>query len=155
VRDRDETHRNTGSLRSVRDLRPEVASDRIGGTVKTRGELEAEVSTAVMRFKREYMGRGPQDVRTYLIDDMVLVRLKGVLTPAEQRLAQVEDPHRGRDLIKQVRLELLEHGRELLEEAVKAILGIGIVSLHSDISTRTGESIILFTLDAKPAYKPT
>lgn len=122
--------------------------------MKTKGELEAEVSNAVMRFKREYMGRGPQDVRTYLMDDMALVRLKGVLTPAEQRLAQVEDPHRGRDLIKQVRLELIEHGRDLLEEAVKAILGVGIVSLHSDISTRTGESIILFTLDAKPAYKP-
>lgn len=78
--------------------------------MKTKGELEAEVSNAVMRFKREYMGRGPQDVRTHLIDDMVLVRLKGVLTPAEQRLARVEDPHRGRDLIKQVRLELIEHG---------------------------------------------
>lgn len=77
-----------------------------------------------------------------------------MLTPAEQRLAQVEDAHRGRDLIKQVRLELTEHGRELLEEAVKAILGVGIVSLHSDTSTRTGESIILFTLDAKPTYKP-
>lgn len=122
--------------------------------MKTKGELEAEVSQAVMRFKREYMGRGPQDVRTHLIDDMALVRLKGVLTPAEQRLAQVEDAHRGRDLIKQVRLELIEHGRELLEDAVKAILGVGIVSLHSDISTRTGESIILFTLDAKPACKP-
>lgn len=122
--------------------------------MKTKGELEAEVSNAVMRFKREYMGRGPQDVRTYLMDDMALVRLKGVLTPAEQRLAQVEDPHRGRDLIKQVRVELIEHGRELLEEAVTAILGVGIVSLHTDISTRTGESILLFTLDAKPAYKP-
>ena len=122
--------------------------------MKSKGELEAEVSQAVMRFKREYMGRGPQDVRTYLLDDMALVRLKGVLTPAEQRLAQVEDPHRGRDLIKQVRLELLEHGRELLEDAVTAILGVGIVSLHSDISTRTGESIILFTLAAKPACKP-
>ena len=123
--------------------------------MKTKGELEAEVSTAIMRFKREYMGRGPQDVRTYLLDDMALVRLKGVLTPAEQRLAQVEDPHRGRDLIKRVRIELIEHGRELLEEALTAILGVGIVSLHSDISTRTGESILLFTLDGKPAYKPT
>jgi uncharacterized protein YbcI len=66
--------------------------------VKTKGELEAEVSNAVMRFRREYMGRGPQDVRTYLLEDMALVRPKGVLTPAEQWLAQVEDPHRGRDL---------------------------------------------------------
>lgn len=118
--------------------------------MKTRGELEAEISSAVIRFKREYMGRGPREVKTYLIDDVALVRLKGVLTPAEQRLAQLEDPHRGRDLIKQLRIELIEHGRELLEAAVKDILGVGITSLHSDVSTRTGESVIVFTLGADP-----
>lgn len=123
--------------------------------MKTKGELETEISNAVMRFKRDYMGRGPQDVRTYLMDDLALVRLKGVLTPAEQRLATVEDPHRGRDLIKQIRLELIEHGRDILDEAVKSILGVGIVSLHSDISTKTGESIIVFTLVGKPVYRTT
>lgn len=122
--------------------------------MKTKGELEADISAAVIRFKREYMGRGPQDVRTYLLDDMALVRLKGVLTPAEQRLAQVEDPHRGRDLIKQLRVELIEHGRELLERAVSDILGVAVVSLHTDISTRTGESVLLFTLADRPAYRP-
>lgn len=121
--------------------------------VKTQGELETEVSNAVIRFKREYMGRGPQEVRTFLVDDMAVVRLRGVLTPAEQRLAQVEDPHRGRDLIKQLRVELIEHGRELLEDAVAAILGVKVVSLHTDISTRTGESVIVFTLDRPPATK--
>jgi uncharacterized protein YbcI len=118
--------------------------------MKSKGELEAEVSAAVIRFKREYMGRGPQEVRTYLVDDMALVRLRGVLTPAEQRLAQVEDPHRGRDLIKQLRVELIEHGRELLEAVVRDILGVEVVSLHTDISTRTGESVIVFTLSADP-----
>ena len=121
--------------------------------MKTRGELEAEISNAVIRFKREFMGKGPKEVRTYLIDDMVLVRLKGVMTPAEQRLANVSDPNRGRDLIKQMRTELLEHGRELLQDMVKAILGVGIISMHSDISTRTGESVIVFVLDRKPTAK--
>ncbi len=121
--------------------------------MKSRGELETEVSNAVIRFKREYMGRGPQEVRTFLVEDMALVRLRGVLTPAEQRLAQVEDPHRGRDLIKQLRVELIEHGREILERAVADVLGVAVVSLHTDVSTRTGESIILFTLSGKPGYK--
>ena len=121
--------------------------------MKTKGELETEVSNAIIRFKREYMGRGPQEVRTFLVEDIALVRLRGVLTPAEQRLAQVEDPHRGRDLIKQLRVELIEHGRELLEEAVQAILGVRILSLHTDISTRTGESVIVFTLSADPMGK--
>jgi len=121
--------------------------------MKTKGELEAEISSAIIRFKREFMGRGPQDVRTYLIDDMVVIRLRNVLTPAEQRLAQVADPHRGRDLIKQMRLELLEHGRQHLEEVLRESLGVGVVSLHTDISTRTGESVIVFTLDAKPGFR--
>ena len=119
---------------------------------RSKGELEAEISQAVIRFKKEYMGRGPLSVRTYLIDDMVLVRLQGVLTAAEQKLAEVEERSRGRDLIKQMRLELIEHGRPLLETVVEAILGAKVTSLHTDISTKTGESVILFTLDEKPAF---
>lgn len=117
---------------------------------KSKGELEAEISQAIIRFKKEYMGRGPLSVRTYLIDDMALVRLQGVLTAAEQKLAEVEERSRGRDLIKQVRLELIEHGRPLLETVVEEILGVKVVSLHTDISTRTGESVILFTLAESP-----
>ncbi len=122
--------------------------------MKSRGELEAEIRQAITRFKKEYMGRGPLSVRTYLLDDMALVRLQGVLTPAEQKLAQIEERSRGRDLIKKMRLELIEHGRPLLEAVVREILGVSVVSLHTDISTATGESVILFTLDAKPACTP-
>ena len=120
--------------------------------MKSKSELEAEITQAIIRFKKEYMGRGPLSARTYLLDDMALVRLKGVLTPAEQKLVQVEEKSRGRDLIKQVRLELIEHGRLLLESVVQEILGVKVVSLHTDISTTTGESILLFTLDEEPAY---
>ncbi len=120
---------------------------------RSKGELEAEISQAVIRFKKEYMGRGPLSVRTYLIDDMVLVRLQGVLTAAEQKLAEVEERSRGRDLIKQMRLELIEHGRPLLEIVVQEILGVQVTSLHTDISTRTGESVILFTLAEKPSFE--
>jgi uncharacterized protein YbcI len=123
-----------------------------GAAMPTKGELEAEIGNAVIRFKKEYMGRGPLSVRTYLIDDMVLVRLQGVLTPAEQNLARVEEKSRGRDLIKQVRLELIEHGRHILESAIRGILGVDVVSLHTDVSTQTGESVILLTLSEKPKF---
>lgn len=92
-------------------------------------------------------------MRTFLVEDMALVRLRGVLTPAEQRLAQVEDPHRGRDLIKQLRVELIEHGRGILEQVVQGILGVTVLSLHTDISTRTGESVLVFTLSCDPVEK--
>ena len=70
--------------------------DEMSEPRRSKGELEAEISQAVIRFKKEYMGRGPLSVRTYLIDDMVLVRLQGVLTAAEQKLVEVEERSRGR-----------------------------------------------------------
>jgi uncharacterized protein YbcI len=119
--------------------------------VKTRGQLEAEISEALSKFEKEYMGRGPLETKTYLIDNILLVRLKGVLTKAEYKLAQSEQNSRGRDLIKQIRVEMIENGRALLEQAVKQITRRKVVSLHTDISTVTGERLMVFILDKAPA----
>jgi len=111
---------------------------------KTKGQIEAEISNALIQFEKEYMGRGPQETNAFIVDDMVLVRLKGVLTPAEQQL--VKNPQ-GTELIKRVRSNLLEQGRELLTKAIETITDLTVVSLHTDISTRTGERVIIFTLN--------
>ena len=115
--------------------------------MKTRGQVEAELSQAVIKFEREYMGRGPEETRSYLLGDMVLVRLRGVLTPAEKQLAESSDFVEGGRLVKQVRMQLLEKARSLLEAIVRDITGRNVVSLHTDISTKTGERIICWTLD--------
>jgi uncharacterized protein YbcI len=118
---------------------------------KTKGQIEAEISEAVVKFEKEFMGRGPLETKTYLLDDIVLVRLKGVLTKAEQHLAQAGDSvERGRKLIKQVRIELLEKGRPLLEAIVHDVTGIKVKSLHTDISTITGDQVVIFVLDSPP-----
>jgi uncharacterized protein YbcI len=119
----------------------------LGKTEKTKGQLEAEISEAVTRFEKEYMGRGPLETKTYIIEDMVIVRLKGVLTRAEYRLVKSERNSKARDLIKQVRIELIENGRPLLEDIVRSILRRRVKSMHTDISTLTGERLIVFTLD--------
>jgi uncharacterized protein YbcI len=124
----------------------------LGKSDKTKGQLEAEISEAVTRFEKEYMGRGPLETRTYIIDDMVIVRLKGVLTKAEYRLVKSERNTKARDLIKQVRIELLENGRPLLEDLIKGILRRKVKSMHTDISTMSGERMIVFTLD-RPALE--
>lgn len=121
--------------------------------VKTKGQLEAEISEAVIKFEREYMGRGPDETKTYIVDDMVLVRLRGVLTPAEKNLAKIDTGGQGRALIKQVRIELLEKARSLLDVLVQDITGHKVRSLHTDISTLTGERVIIFTLDGPPQFE--
>jgi uncharacterized protein YbcI len=111
---------------------------------KTKGQMEAQIGEALIQFEKEYMGRGPQETKAFILDDMILVRLKGVLTPAEQQL--VKNPQ-GTELIKRVRSNLLEQGRELLAKAIETITGLTVVSLHTDISTKTGERVIIFTLN--------
>lgn len=120
---------------------------------RTRGQLEAQICEAVVKFEKEYMGRGPLETKAYIIDDMVLVRLKGVLTQAELRLAGAGNQKDGRELIKRIRIALLEQGRPLLESAVKEIVGVGVRSLHTDISTVTGERVILFSLTSPPLFR--
>jgi uncharacterized protein YbcI len=119
---------------------------------RTKGQLEALISEAMIRFEKEHMGRGPLETKTYLIDDMIIVRLKGVLTRAEHALVKSDRSVRARELIKQVRIELIENGRRILDEMVRTITRRKIRSLHTDISTETGERLIIFTLDKPPEY---
>jgi len=121
--------------------------------MKTRGEIEAAICEAVGRFEQEYMGRGPKDIHTHLIGDLLVVRLQGVLTAAEQQLVKTLSPEKGRGLLKQVRIQLMETARPALEEMVQDITAVKVVSLHHDISTVTGEEVVLFTLAEPPVFR--
>jgi len=121
--------------------------------MKTQGEIEAAICEGMARFQQEYMGRGPKDIRAHLIGDLVLVRLQGVLTAAEQHLVTTLSPEKGRDLLKQVRTQLVETARPFLEKMLQEITGTQVLSLHHDISTVTGEEIVLFTLAESPAFR--
>jgi len=121
--------------------------------MRTLGEIESAISEGMNRFEQEYMGRGPKDVRVHLIGDLVVVRLIGVLTAAEQHLVKALSAEKGRDLLKQVRSHLVEMARPTMETMVEAITGTKVVSLHHDISTLTGEEVVLFTLVEAPPFR--
>src|SRR5579864_8177931 len=114
--------------------------------MKTLGEIEAAICEGISRFEQEYMGRGPKEIRAHLIDDLLVVRLKGVLTAAEQQLVKSLPAEKGRDLLKQVRTHLVETARPRMEAMIQEVTGVKVISLHHDISTLTGEEVILFTL---------
>lgn len=121
--------------------------------MKTQGEIEAAICEGVGRFEQEYMGRGPKDIHTHLIGDLLVVRLHGVLTAAEQQLVKTLPAEKGRGLLKQVRTQLMETARPALEAMVQDVTGAKVVSLHHDISTTTGEEVVLFTLAGPPAFR--
>lgn len=150
--------------------------------MKSQGEIEAAVCDGVSRFQQEYIGRGPRDIHAHLVGSLLVVRLQGVLTPAERQLiaphaggepnghagggapnsrngnghGNGHDPGNGngRALLKQVRAHMVATGRPRLEEVVEAATGVKLVSVHHDISTVTGEEILAFSLESPPACRP-
>jgi uncharacterized protein YbcI len=121
--------------------------------MKTQGEIEAGICAGVTRFEQEDMGRGPKHIHAHLIGDLLLVRLQGVLTAAEQALVRTLPAEKGRDLLKQVRAQLVETARPVLEAMVEGVTGVKVLSLHHDVSTATGEEVILFTLAEPPLFR--
>ena len=121
--------------------------------MKTSGEIEAAICQGMSCFMQECMGRGPKDIHTHLIGDLLVVRLQGVLTTAEQHLVKTLQAEKGRDLLKQVRIQLMETSRPIMEAMVKEITGIKVLTLHHDISTKTGEEVVLFTLAESPSLR--
>ncbi len=121
--------------------------------MKTRGEIEGAVCEGITRFEQDYMGRGPKHIHAHLLGDLIVVRLREVLTAAEQQLVKTLPPEKGRDLLKEVRTQLVETARPVLEAMVQEATGCKVLSLHHDISTVTGEEVVLFTLAQPPAVR--
>ena len=141
--------------------------------MKSQGEIEAAVCDGVSRFQQEFVGRGPRDIRAHLLGGLLVVHLQGVLTPAERQLIAPRggagnghgnghgngngfdhDAGNGRALLKQVRAHMVASGRPRLEEVVEAATGVKLVSVHHDISTVTGEEVLVFSLAESPACRP-
>jgi uncharacterized protein YbcI len=121
--------------------------------MRTQGEIEAAICEAISRFKQDYMGRGPKDIYAYLLNDLLVVRLQGALTAAEQHLVKSLPAEKGRDLLKQVRTHLIETARPVMEAMVQEITGVKVLTLHHDVSTVTGEEVVLFTLAESPILR--
>ena len=109
----------------------------------TKGQTEAKISEAASRFEIEFMGRGPKQIKTIIIQDLIIIRLKGFLSQSEQKLAE---NIQGVELLKKVRTTLFESSRSYLETLIKEVLDVEIISTHSDVSTKSGEKIIVLTV---------
>lgn len=110
----------------------------------TKGQIESKISEAISKFEIEQMGRGPERIRTVIIQDLILIRIKGFLSLSEKNLAQNKE---GVELIKKVRTALFENAREDFEKAIQSVIDVNVVSTFSDVSTKSGEKIIAVVMD--------
>lgn len=110
---------------------------------KTKGSIESEISKAITQWEKDFLGRGSVSVKTDILRDMIIIYLQGILTPAEYTVCKTRE---GMLLIKNTRSELVESGLEELKELILTITGEKVKSFHSDLSTHTGERVIVFKL---------
>jgi uncharacterized protein YbcI len=129
-------------LRRCCTIRKRRCSDTL--MKRRQSKPEAAISDKMMAYQHEFVGRGPGRIRTRIVEDLVIVRSFGVLTPAERQLATSFERRR---LIKAMRQQVLEAGRSLLGRIVNKHTGAEVISVHSDISTRSGEWLDVFALD--------
>lgn len=108
----------------------------------TKGQIEAQISNAISKFEKECMGRGPKEIKTKVIQNHILIIIDGFLTKSEQMLSESKQ---GIKLVKDMRIALFESSREQLRELIQEIVDCAIISIHSDVSTKTGEKIIVLT----------
>lgn len=119
----------------------------------TQSESEAAVCEGIVRFQLEYLGWRSEQIVAHFIKDLLVARIRGALTLAERQLGKAQSPDKGRDLIKQSRKQLLELARPMLESLVHEVAAVKVLSMHHDISTVTGEEVILFTLSGAPRFE--
>jgi CheY-like chemotaxis protein len=134
-----------GEARKLRSGRPSKSL--------TQAESEAAICDGIIRFQDEYLGWRSERIHAHLIKDLLIVRILGVLTLAERQLGKSTSPEKGRDLIKQTRKQLLELARPMLESLVHEAAGVKVRSMHHDISTVTGEEVVVFSLTDAPKFQ--
>ncbi len=109
----------------------------------TKGACESKISKAITQWEKEYLGRGSLSVKTDILRDMIIVDLQGVLTPAEYSVCETQE---GLLSIKRTRSKLVESDMDHLYQMIFEITQQDVKSFHTDLSSRTGERMMIFKM---------
>jgi uncharacterized protein YbcI len=102
-----------------------------------------EISNAISRLHKQYVGRGPTNARTTIDGDLVVCLIEGGYTQAEQTLAENDNA----DVVVAGRLGLQDAMSEAMIEAVQATLGRRVLSFMSANDLRRNLQVEVFVLD--------
>lgn len=111
---------------------------------KTKQEIKSAVSEVITKFLKEQLGEETESATVLVAGDAIIVRFKGVMSPAERFLVKNQE---GMRLIKELKGKLIERARPLLETMIKNLIDAEVVDIHSSFDPTTGERIEIFTLN--------
>src|SRR5690349_25104624 len=91
--------------------------------------INAAISRAMVAEMKEFFGKGPESAKSYLVDDLLFIVMRGGITTAEDTMLEAGQ----HDLVRQFRLKFEEEMRERLTSMVEQLVGRKVVTYQSQI----------------------
>jgi len=111
---------------------------------KEKEQIEFAISERVGDILDVQMGEGSDHITTNINDEAILIRLKNALSLAERYV--MKNPE-GAKAIKELKEKIIENVKSQLENIIKELTNTKVTNIYSDINTKTGERIIVITVD--------
>jgi uncharacterized protein YbcI len=125
------------------------AADLANTEVRTEKELQrgesllARISTEVVQTFKEYYGKGPTSAKSYMVDDLLFVVMRGGLNSAEKFLLEKDEV----DVVRQYRQTFENRMNEILSGKIEKLTGRQVIAFQSQILFDPDMSIEMFVFD--------
>jgi uncharacterized protein YbcI len=93
------------------------------------GDMLARLSDEMVRAKKQFFGKGPEQAKSYMLDDLLIVVMRGGLTTAEETMLRFGQ----QDMVRQFRQIFENEMTEHLCGAVERLTGRAVVNYQSQI----------------------
>jgi uncharacterized protein YbcI len=122
--------------------RPEQTA---GTDVQSGGELNAAITSAIVGIHHRYLGRGPTSASTFHHENVVVTIMHGVLTLAEETLAQGA----GEKSVASMRQAFQGLMEDEFTKAVERLTGRRVLDFVSGTNVCAGVACEVFVLDSR------
>lgn len=118
-------------------------ANRISGDL-AGGSLLAAISTKIVAILREHYGRGPMKAKTYALDDIIVVVMRGSgFTPLEQTIMDSGEP----DRVVAMREDFQRLVAQRYTEAIQDLTGRNVVAFLSQAHVEPDITVEMFFMD--------
>ena len=108
------------------------------------GKLLAAISTSIVAILREHYGRGPMKAKTYALDDIIVVVMRGSgFTPLEQTIMNSGQPGR----VVEMREDFQRVMKDRYEDTIRELTGRNVVAFLSQAHVEPDITIEIFFVD--------
>jgi uncharacterized protein YbcI len=107
------------------------------------GDMLARISDEMVRAKKQFFGKGPEQAKSYMLDDLLVVVMRGGLTRAEQTMLEFGEDGMVRAFRQLFENKMTDHLTTLVEQAT----GRTVVNYQSQIMFDPDVIVEIFLFD--------